>query len=349
MRALVPVSVRTKDQQNTLGNQITVMRGPLPVYIGDPVARLDFVRKAMDGLKESKQAEGAATLAAVNNLAPPTVLAQASRLNFSTRLFNLIVTNIPGPQMPLYVLGRELKDLFPVAFLPENHALAVAIMSYNGNLDFGLLGDFDALPDIDLIAEGLDAVVTQLLEIARQGSGASIRAARGHNRTARSMPPRQARRRPTVSRPGFCPRATGGLSAARPRICAPSANAARARLHGAAAPTERAGRQSDLRPDLCPSGVTGLEVAGGRAEQPAGVRSEQIGSHHDDHRNDGDQDSVFSHCLTTLGAQAHGRPLGHGEESGKVHKFPVGRRCANLENLSADAPISARSVRCVQL
>ena len=134
MRALVPVSVRTKAHQNTLGNQITVMRGPLPVYIDDPVARLNFVRKAMDGLKESKQAEGAATLAAVNNLAPPTVLAQASRLNFSTRLFNLIVTNIPGPQMPLYVLGRELDDLFPVAFLPEDHALAIAIMSYNGSL-----------------------------------------------------------------------------------------------------------------------------------------------------------------------------------------------------------------------
>ena len=169
MRALVPVSVRPKEQQNTLGNQITVMRGPLPVYIEDPVARLQFVRKAMDGLKESKQAEGAATLAAVNNLAPPTVLAQASRLNFSTRLFNLIVTNIPGPQMPLYVLGRELHDLFPVAFLPENHALAIAIMSYNGGIDFGLLGDYDALPDIDLIADGIAASLAELLEIARGG------------------------------------------------------------------------------------------------------------------------------------------------------------------------------------
>ena len=121
------------------------MRGPLPVYIDDPVARLRFIRRAMDGLKESKQAVGAATLAAVNNLAPPTILAQASRLNFSTRLFNLLVTNIPGPQLPLYVLGRQLQDLFPVAFLPEDHALAVAIMSYNGGLDYGLLGDYDAL------------------------------------------------------------------------------------------------------------------------------------------------------------------------------------------------------------
>jgi diacylglycerol O-acyltransferase len=163
MRALVPVSVRSRDQRGTLGNQLTVMRGPLPVYINDPVARLRFVRAAMNGLKESKQAVGAATLAAVNNLAPPTILAQASRLNFSTRLFNLIVTNIPGPQMPLYVLGRQLQDLFPVAFLPEHHGLAIAIMSYNGGLDYGLLGDYDAMPD----AEGIDVALAELLAAAR--------------------------------------------------------------------------------------------------------------------------------------------------------------------------------------
>jgi diacylglycerol O-acyltransferase / wax synthase len=167
MRALVPVSVRTKDERNELGNRLTAMRGPLPVYIKDPVARLRVVREAMDGLKESKQAVGAATLTAVNNLAPPTVLAQASRLNFSTRLFNLIVTNIPGPQFPLYVLGRELKDLLPVAFLPEHHALAIAIMSYNGGIDYGLLGDFDALPDIEVIATGIDASLQALLDAAR--------------------------------------------------------------------------------------------------------------------------------------------------------------------------------------
>ncbi|MGA9859806.1 MAG: wax ester/triacylglycerol synthase family O-acyltransferase [Solirubrobacteraceae bacterium] len=169
MRALVPVSVRTSAQRNTLGNQLTVMRGPLPVFIDDPVARLDFIHSAMDGLKESKQAIGAATLAAVNSLAPPTVLAQASRLNFSTRLFNLLVTNIPGPQMPLYVLGRELEDLFPVAFLPEDHALAVAIMSYNGSLDYGLLGDYDAMPDIDIVADGIESTLAELLAAARSG------------------------------------------------------------------------------------------------------------------------------------------------------------------------------------
>ncbi len=193
MRALVPVSVRRGDQSGTLGNQLTAMRGPLPVYIDDPVARLRFVRAAMDGLKESKQAVGAATLTAVNSLAPPTILAQASRLNFSTRLFNLLVTNIPGPQLPLYVLGRELQDLFPVAFLPANHALAIAIMSYNGSLDYGLLGDYDAMPDIDLVADGVQTALAQLLAAARQHRP---------RRAARPASARPATARPATARAG---------------------------------------------------------------------------------------------------------------------------------------------------
>ncbi len=168
LRALVPVSVRTEGEHNDLGNRIVVMRGPLPVYIADPVQRLRFVSQAMDGLKESKQALGAEVIAGVQNFAPPTLLAQASRLNFSTRLFNLIVTNVPGPQFPLYVLGREMLAAFPVAFLPEHHALAIAIMSYNGQMNFGLLGDFDALPDIDLIGERIDAELARLVALARE-------------------------------------------------------------------------------------------------------------------------------------------------------------------------------------
>jgi WS/DGAT/MGAT family acyltransferase len=167
LRALVPVSIRTDDQRGTTGNRIAVMRGPLPVYIEDPVARLQTVKTAMDGLKESKQAVGAEVLTSAQNFAPPTILAQASRLNFSTRLFNLIVTNVPGPQFPLYVRGREMLDFFPVAFLPKNHALAIAIMSYNGRMNFGLLGDYDALPDIGVIAEGIEESLAELLGLAR--------------------------------------------------------------------------------------------------------------------------------------------------------------------------------------
>jgi WS/DGAT/MGAT family acyltransferase len=168
LRALVPVSIRTPQEHHTLGNRIAAMRGPVPVYIEDPIARLRTVKQAMDGLKESKQAVGAEVLAGVQSFAPPTVLAQASRLNFSTRLFNLIVTNVPGPQFPIYVRGREMQSIFPVAFLPEDHALAVAIMSYNGGMNFGLLGDYDALPDIQDIADGIEASLAELVALAKK-------------------------------------------------------------------------------------------------------------------------------------------------------------------------------------
>ena len=184
LRALVPVSIRGQDDTGQLGNRIAAMRGPLPVYIDDPVARLRVVKQAMDGLKESKQAVGAEVLAGVQNFAPPTVLAQASRLNFSTRLFNLIVTNVPGPQFPLYVLGRQLEDLFPVAFLPDNHALAIAIMSYDGGMDFGLLGDYDAMPDIDFVAAGIRESLDELLQAARAASGPSAAGAKAKPRRA---------------------------------------------------------------------------------------------------------------------------------------------------------------------
>ncbi|HEV3071226.1 MAG TPA: wax ester/triacylglycerol synthase family O-acyltransferase [Solirubrobacteraceae bacterium] len=167
LRALVPVSVRGKDEHDELGNRIVVMRGPLPVYISDPVARLRFVKQAMDGLKESKQALGAEMIAGAQNFAPPTILAQASRLNFSTRLFNLIVTNVPGPQFPLYVLGRKMLEAYPVAFLPEHHALAVAIMSYSGQMNFGLLGDFDAMHDIEDLGERIATELAVLVSLAR--------------------------------------------------------------------------------------------------------------------------------------------------------------------------------------
>ena len=171
LRALVPVSTRAKNDRGELGNSIVVMRGPLPVYIEDPIARLRVVRQAMDGLKESKQAVGAEVIAGAQNFAPPTILAQASRLNFSTRLFNIIVTNVPGPQFPLYVAGRRLIDVTPVAFLPRNHALALAIMSYDGRLNFGLLGDYDAVPDIDVISGALEDAIADLVARAKRQGG----------------------------------------------------------------------------------------------------------------------------------------------------------------------------------
>jgi len=182
LRALVPVSIRTEDERHSFGNRIAAMRGPLPVYIEDPVARLLTISKAMQGLKESKQAVGAKVLTRAQAFAPPTVLAQASRLNFTTRLFNLIVTNVPGPQFPLYVRGRELQDVFPVAFLPKGHALAVAIMSYHGRMNFGLLADYDAVPDVDDIGQGIQDGLSELVAMARTARAAAERGAGGRGR-----------------------------------------------------------------------------------------------------------------------------------------------------------------------
>ena len=165
----MPVSIRAEDEHGNLGNRIAAMRGPLPVYVEDPVRRLRVVSEEMEGLKRSKQALGAEVISRFNDFAPPTLLAQAARINFSTRLFNLIVTNVPGPQIPLYVLGRELEEVFPVAFLPQNHALAVAIMSYNGRIGFGLLADYDSMEDADAIGRGIDDVA------GRAGGGGRCR------------------------------------------------------------------------------------------------------------------------------------------------------------------------------
>ena len=178
LRGIVPVSIRADEQRGALGNRITAMLGPLPVYATDPVDRLRIVSEAMKGLKESKQAVGAETLTRLQDFAPPTILAQASRLNFSTRAYNLLVTNVPGPQFPLYLIGREMEELAPIPFLAPERALAVAIVSYNGNVDIGLIGDYDAMSDLDALGEDVEASVEELLESARTSSSATAAAAR---------------------------------------------------------------------------------------------------------------------------------------------------------------------------
>jgi diacylglycerol O-acyltransferase / wax synthase len=176
LRAQVPVSIRAEDERGHLGNRIAVVRGPVPVYVEDPVQRLQVVRRAMEGIKQSKQALGAEVISRFNDFAPPTLLAQAARVNFSTRLFNLVVTNVPGPQIPLYVLGRELEDIFPVGFLPPNQALFIAIMSYNGEINFGLLGDFDLMFDLELVANGIEESIAELVEAADESASAEAEA-----------------------------------------------------------------------------------------------------------------------------------------------------------------------------
>jgi diacylglycerol O-acyltransferase / wax synthase len=168
LRGIVPVSIRGDTEKSALGNRITAMLGPLPVYAEDPIERLRIVSESMQGLKESKQAVGAETLTRLQDFAPPTILAQASRLNFSTRAYNLLVTNVPGPQFPLYLLGREMQELAPVPFLAPKRALAIAIMSYNGNVVIGLMGDYDAMADLDAFGGYVKESLAELLDEAHR-------------------------------------------------------------------------------------------------------------------------------------------------------------------------------------
>ncbi|HEX5911490.1 MAG TPA: WS/DGAT domain-containing protein, partial [Thermoleophilaceae bacterium] len=153
LRSAVPVSIRATGAEGDLGNQITIMIGRLPTYVEDPVERHRLVVESMADLKESKQAMGAEVIASVEDFAPPTIFAQASRLHFSTRMYNLLTTNVPGPQFPLYLLGREMAELIPVAFLAPEQRLAIAMMSYNGSAALSLMGDYDTMPDLERLVE----------------------------------------------------------------------------------------------------------------------------------------------------------------------------------------------------
>ena len=114
LKAMVPVSVRADSQRGALGNQVAAMWAPLPVGVEDPADCLRQISAAMEDLKESGQAVGAQVLTNLAGFAPPTILSQAARLQARQRFFNLVVTNVPGPQFPLYVLGRRLQVLYPV-------------------------------------------------------------------------------------------------------------------------------------------------------------------------------------------------------------------------------------------
>ncbi len=165
MRALVPVSVRAEEEHGALGNRLAAMMAPLPVWCEDPVERLRLVTEAMGDLKGSGQAVGAEILTRITDFAPPTIAAQAARLQPAQRFFNLVVTNVPGPQFPLYVLGREMQAIYPMVPLARRQALCVGIMSYNGQVDFGLVGDYDAMADLDSFALDLEGAVGEIVDV----------------------------------------------------------------------------------------------------------------------------------------------------------------------------------------
>jgi WS/DGAT/MGAT family acyltransferase len=192
MRAMVPVSVRALEEQGALGNRISAMMAPLPVWCEDPVERIHLMTKAMGDLKGSGQAVGAEILTKITDFAPPTIAAQAARLQPAQRFFNLVVTNVPGPQFPLYVLGRQMESIFPMVPLAHRQALCVGIMSYNGQINFGLVGDYDAMADLDSFALDLEAETRATIDTVAPAPKKQARRKKSENGAASLAPEAQA-------------------------------------------------------------------------------------------------------------------------------------------------------------
>lgn len=203
LKAMVPVSVRADSDRGALGNQVAAMWAPLPVGMQNPAECLRQIARAMEDLKASGQAVGAQVLTNLAGFAPPTILSQAARLQARQRFFNLVVTNVPGPQFPLYVLGRRLQVLYPVVPLAQRQALGIAVMSYDGHLGFGLLGDFDALPELEAIADDMTWAIAQLARAA------------GVSKSAAGRPKKRPAKKPVASRGGKS--SSSGKAAATPR------------------------------------------------------------------------------------------------------------------------------------
>ncbi len=180
-RAMVPVSVRDVSEQMALGNRVSMMTADLPVGDPDPVERLRFVHAHMASRKEMGEALGADTIMGVTGYAPPTLLALGARLAVRTMPMNTVITNIPGPQVPLYCLGARMLEAFPYVCVVDGMAMIIAVISYDGMLAFGLSGDRSAMADLDALAAAVPAAFTELEDALGVGSGS----AGGRSRTGR--------------------------------------------------------------------------------------------------------------------------------------------------------------------
>lgn len=163
LRAMVPVTMRAQAERDAasaegsaaLGNRVSMVNAALAVGPEDPVERLRRIVESMRELKESGAAVGADRLLQMSSYVPPTVFAAASRLLIRARAVNLTITNVPGPQFPLYCLGARVLEAFPYVGIVEGQALTVAVLSYDGQLGFGITGDRDVLPDLQVLADGI--------------------------------------------------------------------------------------------------------------------------------------------------------------------------------------------------
>ncbi|MCU1590688.1 MAG: hypothetical protein JWP11_1944 [Frankiales bacterium] len=163
IRAMVPVSVRSEGESG--GNRVSSYFVDLPIGEGNPVMRLHQVSFAMRGHKESGESVGADALVQLTGFAPPTIHALGARVasGFSKRLFNVVVTNVPGPQFPLYAAGARMLEMYPVVPLSKGQAVSIGLTSYDGGVYFGLNADRDAMPDIDVLAGCIEESLAELV------------------------------------------------------------------------------------------------------------------------------------------------------------------------------------------
>jgi WS/DGAT/MGAT family acyltransferase len=169
LKAMCPVSVRDEHEHMQLGNRVSGMFVALPVGDPDPASRLAAIRATTADLKEREQAVGAAFLVGLTDYAAPTLLGLAARVAHRQPFFNLIVTNVPGPQVPLYCMGARMLEAFPIVPLARNLSLVVGILSYCGELHFGLFADRDACADLPVLAGALEDSFAELGKLAGEG------------------------------------------------------------------------------------------------------------------------------------------------------------------------------------
>ncbi len=179
LRAFCPVSVRSESERGTLGNRVSGMIVDLPVTERDPGARMDAISHFTHDLKESKQALGAEVLAAVSEWTTHTLLTMGARLATGTRVYNLVVTNVPGPQIPLYMQGARVLETYPMVPLFRTQALGIALFSYAGGLYWGFNSDWDLMPDLHSFVEAMQASFDELCKAA----GINTRAQAGNGKS----------------------------------------------------------------------------------------------------------------------------------------------------------------------
>ncbi len=163
LRAMVPMNLRDTSGRFALGNRVTSLFVALPVAEPDPHTRLEEIAAATRRLKSSGAAGGPTALLDLAAFAPPVVVhATLARTQYSTRLFNVTITNVPGHQQPLYAFGSLLREIYPFVPLAARHAVGIAIFSYNGAVSFGISADSDSTPDIDVLADGIESGLDEL-------------------------------------------------------------------------------------------------------------------------------------------------------------------------------------------